>query len=84
MPGDLSQQPFLLLILKVMRVMLWFCIAALLLVGGGIWYSITTIQVRTDGQLTNADIWLFSFIAGLVVITGLLLIGVHRLLRQNA
>ncbi len=84
MPGDLSQQPFLLLILKVMRVMLWFCIAALLLVGGGIWYSITRFQDRADGQLTSADIWLFSFIAGLIVISGALLIGVHRMLRQNA
>ncbi len=83
MPGDLSQQPFLLLILKVMRVMLWFCIAALLLISGGIWYSITRFQVRADGQLTSADIWLFSFIAGLIVIAGALLIGVHRLLRQN-
>ena len=84
MPGGLSQQPFLLLILKVLRVMLWFCIAVLLLVAGGIWYSITKVQPRTADGLTSQDIWVFSFIAGLVVITGLLLVGVHRLLRQNA
>jgi hypothetical protein len=84
MSGDLKQQPFLLLILKVMRAMLWCCIAGLLVVGGGIWYSITKVQPRVDGHFTTADIWLFSFIAGLVIITGLLLIGVHRTLRQNA
>ncbi|MGI9511591.1 MAG: hypothetical protein ACR2OL_01700 [Anderseniella sp.] len=84
MPGDLKQQPFLLLVLKVMRVMLWSCIAALLLVGGGIWYSITKVQTRAVEDFTGADVWLFAFIAGLVVISGLLLIGVHRMLRQNA
>jgi hypothetical protein len=83
MSGDLNQWPFLLLILKVMRAMLWFCIAGLLLVGGGIWYSITKIQPRADEHFTSADIWLFSFIAGLVVITGLLLTGVHRMLREH-
>ena len=83
MPSDLKQQPFLLLVLKVMRVMLWTCIAALVLVGGGIWYSITKVQSRADDTFTSEDIWLFSFIAGLVVITVLLLIGVHRLIRQN-
>ena len=84
MSGDLNKQPFLLLILKVMRVMLWICIAGLVLVGGAIWYSVTEIQPRTNDQFTSADIWLFSFIAGLVVISGLLLIGVHRMLRQHA
>lgn len=83
MTGDLHQRPFLLLIMKVMRVMLWCCIAALLLVGGGIWYSITKVQTRVDDQFTSADIWLFSFIAGLVVIAVLLLVGVHRMLRQH-
>lgn len=84
MSGDLNKQPFLLLILKVMRVMLWICIAGLVLVGGAIWYSVTEVQSRAYDHFTNSDIWLFSFIAGLVVIAGLLLIGVHRMLRQHA
>lgn len=70
--------------MKIMRVMLWCCIASLVLVGGGIWYSVTKIQPRPDEQFTNADIGLFSFIAGLVVISGLLLIGVHRMIRRKA
>ncbi|MEO1161741.1 MAG: hypothetical protein AAFW74_15040, partial [Pseudomonadota bacterium] len=61
MSGDLSQRPFLLLILKVMRAMLWFCIAGLLLVGGGIWYSVTTIENRPYEHFTSGDIGLFSF-----------------------
>ena len=83
MAGDLNQQPFLLLILKVMRAMLWFCIAGLLLVGGGIWYSITQVQQGTDNGLASTDIWLFSFIAALVAISGLLLLGVHRMLTRQ-
>lgn len=83
MVDELNQRPFLLLILKVMRAMLWFCIAGLLLVGGAIWYSVTEIQPRANDQFTSADIGLFSFIAGLVAIAGLLLIGVHRMLRQH-
>ncbi|WP_108882613.1 hypothetical protein [Anderseniella sp. Alg231-50] len=83
MSGDLNQRPFLLLILKVMRAMLWFCIAGLVLVGGGIWYSVTKVQARTYEHFTSADIWLFSFIAGLVLIAVLLLVGIHRMLRKH-
>ena len=82
MSGDLNQRPFLMLILKVMRVMLWICIAGLLLVGGAIWYSVTTVQGRDYAQFTNADSALFAFIAGLAVFAGLLVIGVHRMLRK--
>ena len=84
MSGDFNRRPFLLLIMKIMRVMLWCCIASLLLVGGGIWYSVTKIQTRPYEQFTNADIGLFSFIACLVVISGLLLAGVHRMIRRHA
>ncbi len=83
MSGDLNQRPFLLLILKVMRAMLWFCIAGLALVGGGIWYSVTTIQKRPYEQFTSSDVWLFSFIAGLALVACLLLIGIHRMLRRH-
>jgi hypothetical protein len=84
MSGNMNQRPFLLLIMKIMRVMLWCCIASLLLVGGGIWYSVTKVQARAYEQFTNADIGLFSFIAGLIVISGLLLVGVHRMIRRHA
>ena len=83
MSDDFNRRPFLLLIMKVMRVMLWCCIASLLVVGGGIWYSVTKVQARPYEQFTNADIGLFSFIAGLIVISGLLLVGVHRMIRRH-
>lgn len=73
----------LLLVLKVMRAMLWFCIAGLLLVGGGIWYSITMVQGRAYEHFTNADTLLLSFVGGLTMVSGLLLLGVHRMLKQN-
>lgn len=82
MSGDLNQRPFLMLILKVMRVMLWICIAGLLLVGGAIWYSVTTVQGRGYAQFTSTDSALFAFIAGLAVFAGLLVIGVHRMLKE--
>jgi len=83
MPDDLNMRPMLLLILKVMRPMLWFCIVGLVLVGGGIWYSVTKVQGRAYEQFTNADTVLFSFIGGLTLVAGLLLIGVHRMLRPH-
>ena len=83
MPDDLNMRPMLLLILKVMRAMLWFCIIGLVLVGGGIWYSVTEVQGRAHEHFTNADTVLLSFIAGLTMIAGLLLIGVHRTLRPH-
>ncbi len=83
MPVGLNQRPLLVLILKVMRAMLWFCIAGLVLVGSGIWYSVTEVQGRAYHQFTSADIFVFSFVAGLTLIAGLLLIGIHGLLRQH-
>ncbi len=72
-----------MLVLRVMRAMLWCCIAGLIFVGGAIWYSITTVQGRAYEQFTNGDTLLLSFIAVLTTISCLLLLGVHRMLRQN-
>jgi len=83
MQGNLKDRPLLLLVLMVMRAMLWFCIAGLVLVGGGIWFSITTVEGRTYENFTNGDTLLLSFIAALTSAAGLLLLGVHRLLKQN-
>lgn len=83
MQGNLRDRPLLLLVLKVMRSMLWICIAGLLIVGGGIWYSITSIQGRNYEHFTGADTMLLSFIAGLTIAACLLLLGVHRMLKQN-
>ncbi len=83
MQGNLKDRPLLLLVLMVMRAMLCFCIAGLLLVGGAIWYSITTVEGRTYEHFTNGDTMLLSFISALTAAAGLLLFGVHRLLKQN-
>jgi len=83
MQGNLKDRPLLLLVLMVMRAMLWFCIAGLVLVGGGIWYSITTVEGRTYEHFTNGDAMLLSLIAALTTAAGLLLLSVHRLLKQN-
>ncbi len=83
MPGNLSDRPLLLLVLQVLRSMLWICIAGLILVGGGVWYSITYIQGRSFEHFTGGDTMLLSFIAGLTTAAFLLLLGVHRILKQN-
>jgi len=83
MQGNLKDRPLLLLVLMVMRAMLWFCIAGLVLVGGGIWFSITTVEGRTYENFTNGDTLLLSCFAALTSAAGLLLLGVHRLLKQN-
>jgi hypothetical protein len=46
MSGNLKDRPFLLLMLRVMRVMLGICAATLVVVGGAIFYSVTKVQGR--------------------------------------
>ncbi len=80
MTGNLSDRPFLHLLMKIMRIMLWGCIVSLFVVGGAIWYSVTSVQGRAYEQFTSGDTMLFSFIAGLIVLSALLLFGVSRML----
>jgi uncharacterized membrane protein len=82
MSGNLNDRPFLLLMLKVMRMMLWCCIASLALVGGAIWYSVTKIQGRAYEAFTSSDMLLFWVIGILILISAAILFGVSRTLGQ--
>jgi MFS family permease len=55
MSGNLKDRPFLLLMLRVMRVMLGICAATLVVVGGAIFYSVTKVQGRSVSELTGAE-----------------------------
>ena len=76
-------QPFLLLILRVMRTMLVICAAALIFVGGAILYSITQVQGRALDSLSGKDLTGLLIIGGLLVVSLVIFFGAGRLLRQN-
>jgi hypothetical protein len=84
MSGNLKDRPFLLLMLRVMRVMLGICAATLVVVGGAIFYSVTKVQGRKRQRADRfRDDWPWHhcfLAAGLVVMTVL----ATRILRQNA
>jgi len=75
MSGNLTDRPFLLLIMRVLRVMLWFCIASLVLVSGAIWYSVS----QGFSEMENQPL---PFIALLIVVAAIILFGVSRMLKQ--
>lgn len=83
MAGNLQDRPFLLLILRVMRPMLALCAAACALVGGALWYSITSLQGRDLETLTSAEMVGLGFLAAIVVICATLFVAAGRILRQN-
>ncbi len=83
MAGNLQDRPFLLLILRVMRPMLALCAAACALVGGALWYSITSVQGRGLETLTSAEMVGLGFLSAIVVICAALFVAAGRILRQN-
>lgn len=83
MAGNLQNRPFLLLILRVMRPMLALCAAACALVGGALWYSITSVQGRGIDSLTSAETVGLGLLAAIVVVCAVLFIAAGRILRQN-
>jgi hypothetical protein len=83
MAGNLQDRPFLLLILRVMRPMLALCAAACALVGGALWYSITTVQGRGMDTLTAAETVGLGLLIIVVVVCAALYIAAGRMVRQN-
>ena len=83
MPGHLKDRPLLLLLLRVMRVMLGLCAATLLIVGGAIYYSITSVQGRGLAELTTSETAGLGIICGLLIISLVMMIAASRILRQN-
>lgn len=75
MSGNLNDRPFLLLFMKVLRIMLWCCIGSLALVGGAIWYSISK-------GFTDASQQPLAFIAILIALSVAILVAVSRMLKQ--
>lgn len=84
MSGNLKDRPFLLLMLRVMRVMLGICAATLVVVGGAIFYSVTKVQGRSASELTNAETTGLGIIAFLLLVSLVMTVLATRILRQNA
>lgn len=84
MSGNLKDRPFLLLMLRVMRVMLGICAATLVVVGGAIFYSVTKVQGRDVSQLTSAETTGLGIIAFLLLVSLVMTVLATRILRQNA
>ena len=83
MAGNLQDRPFLLLLLRVMRTMLALCGAALVIVAGAMWYSITAVQGRGIGSLSGSETVGLGLIALLLVACAVLFAAAGRTLRQN-
>jgi DMSO/TMAO reductase YedYZ heme-binding membrane subunit len=85
MSGNLKDRPFLLLMLRVMRVMLGICAATLVVVGGAIFYSVTKVQgrERQRADWCRDDIGL-GIIAFLLLVSLVMTVLATRILRQNA
>ncbi|MGB7204972.1 MAG: hypothetical protein WBD37_05835 [Anderseniella sp.] len=75
MSGNLNDRPFLLLFMRILRIMLWCCIGSLLLVGGAIWFSISK-------GFTDASQQPLTFIAILIALSLAILFAVSRMLKQ--
>jgi DMSO/TMAO reductase YedYZ heme-binding membrane subunit len=84
MSSNLKDRPFLLLVLRVMRVMLGICAATLVVVGGAIFYSVTKVQGRSVSELTGSEAIGLGFIAFLLLVSVVMAIMATRILRQNA
>jgi DMSO/TMAO reductase YedYZ heme-binding membrane subunit len=84
MSGNLKDRPFLLLMLRVMRVMLGICAATLVVVGGAIFYSVTKVQGRDVSELTGAETTGLGIIAFLLLVSLVMTVLATRILRQNA
>jgi DMSO/TMAO reductase YedYZ heme-binding membrane subunit len=84
MSGNLKDRPFLLLMLRVMRVMLGICAATLVVVGGAIFYSVTKVQGRGVSELTGAETTGLGIIAFLLLVSLVMTVLATRILRQNA
>ena len=84
MSGNLQDRPFLLLLLRVMRTMLLLCAGTVVLVGGVLLYSITSVQGRGLDSLTSGETVGLSLILAMVIVCLVLFLAAGRILRQNA
>lgn len=83
MTGNLRDRPFLLLMMRVLRVMLAVCAVTMIVVGGAIYYSVTKVQGRGLDNLTPAETTGLSLLAVLLLVSVVMSVVATRILRQN-
>lgn len=83
MSGNLRDRPFLLLLMRVLRVMLLISTAAIIVVGGAIIYSITSVQKRSLDTLSAAETTAFILLGVFALVSVVMVFATSRILRQN-
>ena len=83
MNGNLRDRPFLLLLMRVLRVMLAISTVAMIVVGGAIVYSIASVQKRSLDSLTSAEMTAFILLGIFALVSVIMVIATNRILRQN-
>lgn len=70
--------------LRVMRVMLGICAAAMVVVGGAIIYSITSVQGRRLDSISAAEATGLTILCVMLAASIAMMLAATRILRQNA
>jgi hypothetical protein len=83
MSGNLRDRPFLLLLMRVLRIMLAVSAVAMIVVGGAIIYSITSVQERSLDSLTAAETTAFILLGIFALVSVLMIAATTRILHQN-
>lgn len=83
MSGNLRDQPFLLLLMRVLRIMLAVSAVAMIVVGGAIIYSITSVQKRSLDSLTAAETTAFILLGIFALVSVMMIAATTRILHQN-
>jgi hypothetical protein len=83
MSGNLRDRPFLLLLMRVLRIMLAVSAVAMIVVGGAIIYSITSVQKRSLDSLTAAETTAFILLGIFALVSVLMIAATTRILHQN-
>ena len=83
MSGNLRDRPFLLLLMRVLRIMLAVSAVAMIVVGGAIIYSITSVQKRSVDSLTAAETTAFILLGIFALVSVMMIAATTRILHQN-
>jgi hypothetical protein len=83
MSGNLRDRPFLLLLMRVLRIMLAVSAVAMIVVGGAIIYSITSVQKRSLDSLTAAETTAFILLGIFALVSVMMIAATTRILHQN-
>ena len=83
MSGNLQDRPFLLLLMRILRIMLGVSTIAMIVVGGAIVYSIIIVQKRPLDSLSAVESTAFVLLGMFALLSLAMVFAATRILRQN-